>query len=93
VPLGSARALNSSYDIIAEYFRHVQNLIQSHDILSDDIWNMDVTKIAMGLFSNGYVISGKGNRRVCVKALQNGEWVSILNFLKLSQPADDLYSL
>jgi hypothetical protein len=32
----------------------------------------------MGLFSNGCVISGKGKRRVYVKAPQNHEWVSIL---------------
>jgi hypothetical protein len=50
VPLESARALNSTHDIIAEYFGRVQNLIQSHDILSDNIWNMDVTRIAMGFF-------------------------------------------
>jgi hypothetical protein len=39
---------------------------------------MDVTRIAMGPFSNGYVISGKGKRRVYVKAPQNCEWVSII---------------
>jgi hypothetical protein len=48
VPSESSRALNYTHDIIAEHFRRVQNLIQSHDILSDDIWNMDVTGIAMG---------------------------------------------
>jgi hypothetical protein len=78
VPSESSRALNSTHDIIAEHFRRVQNLIQSHGILSDDIWNMDVTGIAMGLCTNGCVISGKGKRRVYAKAPQNREWVSIL---------------
>jgi hypothetical protein len=39
VSLESARALNFTHDIIAEYFLRVQNLIQSHDILSDDMGN------------------------------------------------------
>jgi len=78
---GTIRVCQSSklhLDIIAEHFRRVQNLIQSHDILSDDIWNTDETGIAVGLRSNGYVISGKGKRRVYVKAPQNREWMSIV---------------
>jgi hypothetical protein len=38
----------------------------------------------MGLCSNGYVISGKGKRRVYVKAPQNCEWVSILEAISAS---------
>jgi hypothetical protein len=45
---------------------------------------MDETGIAMGLCSNGYVISGKGKRRVYVKAPQNREWVPILEAISAS---------
>ena len=68
VPLESARAANSTHEIVVAHFQRVQSQIQKFNILTEDIWNMDETGLAMGLCANGYVISGKGKCRVYVKA-------------------------
>jgi len=84
VPLESFRALNSTYDTIQAHFQRVQTLIRKFNILTEDIWNMDETGLAMGLCANGYVVSGQGKRRVYVKTPQNREWVSILEAISAS---------
>jgi hypothetical protein len=68
VPLESVRAVNSTHEIIAAHFQRVQSQIRKFNILTEDIWNMDETGLAMGLCANGYVVSGKGKRRVYIKA-------------------------
>jgi hypothetical protein len=78
VPLESARTVNSTHEIVAAHFQRVQSQIRMFNILTEDIWNMNETGLAMGLCANGYVVSGKGKRRVYVKAPQNREWVSII---------------
>jgi hypothetical protein len=78
VPLESTRAVNSTHEIVAAHFQRVQSQIRKFNILTEDIWNMDETGLTMGLCANGYVVSGKGKRRVYVKAPQNCEWVSII---------------
>jgi hypothetical protein len=52
---------------------------------------MDETGLAMGLYSNGYVVSGQGQRRVHVKTPQNREWVSILEAISASGNLYDLW--
>jgi len=46
--LETARALNSTYETIEAHFWRVQNLIRRLSI-TEDIWNMGETGIAMGL--------------------------------------------
>jgi hypothetical protein len=84
IPLRSARAVNLTHEFVAAHFQRVQSQIRKFNILTEDIWNMDETGLAMGLCANGYVVSGKGKRRVHVKAPQNREWVSIIQGISAS---------
>jgi hypothetical protein len=35
-------------------------VVQKFNIVTEDIWNMDETGLALGLCANGYVVSGQG---------------------------------
>jgi hypothetical protein len=94
VPLESCRALSFTYNSIQAHCQRAQALVQKLSILtaSADIWNMDETGLAMGLYFNGYAVLCRCQRRVhSVKTPQNREWVSILEAISASENLYDLW--
>ena len=66
--------------LIKSWFTRVQETIQKHGILAEDIYNMDETGFQMGVASSYRAICGLETKQKGAKALQPGnrEWVTAI---------------
>ena len=64
--------------VLEPWFADLQRLIQKHEILAADFYNVDETGIALGVSRNANVIGSSSTDRTTIKSPEDREWVSIV---------------
>ena len=72
------RANATTQAVLEPWFTDLQRLIQKHDILASDFYNVDETGIALGVSRNANVIGSSSTDRTIIKSPEDREWVSIV---------------
>lgn len=73
-----ARADAASPAIVRAFLELFERTRIELNIKLDDIWNIDKTRIALGVCTNTRVIARASKRKAYIKAPGNREWVSII---------------
>lgn len=76
--LDIARYEGTSYEIISPWFDALKSMIQTYNVHTADISNMDETGLALGVSNNTKVIGLSESRVSYTKSPENREWVSII---------------
>jgi hypothetical protein len=74
----AARINGVTTDLINTYFAKYQAITARYSITQANTWNMDEHGMALGICSNGKVLTAAYKKRAHVRAPQNGEWVSVI---------------
>ena len=78
VKIKALRIRNVTRESLYAWFTLVEEVIQRRNIDQADIWNMDETGIALGVYNNQTVIGSSSSTRSYIQRPKNREWVSII---------------
>ena len=70
--------------VLEPWFVDLQRLIQKHNILAADFYNVNETGIALGVNRNVNVIDLSFTDRTIIKPPEDREWVSIIKTISAS---------
>jgi hypothetical protein len=74
----SLRIKNTTPDALQDWFELFRSIQDRYKVKPANIWNMDETGIALGVYNNQRVIGSSTTNYSYVQAPENREWVSII---------------
>ena len=74
----SARTTAASHDTIRAFLELFERTRVELGIQYEDIWNMDETRVALGVCTNSQVLASSAKKKAYIKSPEDREWVSII---------------
>ena len=73
-----ARAEAATHDQIKMFMEQFEATRKRINVLTEDIYNMDETGLALGVMTNYQVLASSSKKRAYVKSPETREWVSVI---------------
>ena len=74
----SARTTAASYETIRAFLELFKRTRVELGIQYEDMWNMDETRVALGVYTNAQALASSTKKKAYIKSPEDREWVSII---------------
>jgi hypothetical protein len=75
------RVENTQPKVLKPWFNAFKALVDQYQVKSENIWNMDESRLGLGRCTNQRVIRGSHSKRLYVKSPKTREWVTIIEVI------------